>query len=263
VTHDKGEKLDGGACLSRLSRRAKKADSLAASLVKRARALKFREKKMDADRSHRRYLLTLTLLFLLVWGGLAITPLDRHDWLLENLLVLALAVALLLGHRHYLPSRSAATLIVLYLCIHQLGAHYTYAKVPYDVWWRALTGESLNQALGWERNQFDRLAHLSYGLLLAYPIREVLIRLGLRPGIWSLVLPVDIVLSTSAVYELIEWFGAETLDGGQGRTFLATQHDRWDPQKDMALAAAGAIVTMLCTALLSRRANRSARQAPP
>lgn len=179
------------------------------------------------------------------------------------MLVLALAIALLLGHKHYLPSRSAATLIVLYLCIHQLGAHYTYAKVPYDAWSQALTGESLDQAIGWERNQFDRMAHFSYGLLLAYPIREVLIRLGLRPGIWSLVLTVDIVLSTSAVYELIEWFGAEMLSSGQGRTFLATQDDRWDPQKDMALAALGAIIAMLCTAWLLWRDKRSTRQAPP
>ncbi|WP_181296084.1 DUF2238 domain-containing protein [Pseudomonas sp. Q2-TVG4-2] len=218
---------------------------------------------MDADRSHRRYLLTLLMLFLLVWGSLAIAPEDRHDWVLENLLVLALAVALLLGHRHYLPSRSAATLIVLYLCIHQLGAHYTYAKVPYDAWWQAMTGESLDQALGWDRNQFDRLAHLSYGLLLAYPIHEVLIRLGVKPGFWSLLLPVDIVLSTSAVYELIEWFGAATLSAEEGRTFLATQHDRWDTQKDMALAAAGAVFAMLCTALMSWRVNHLARRASP
>ena len=49
----------------------------------------------------------------------------------------------------------------------------------------------------------------------------------------------EFVLSTSAIYELIEWAGAEVLDGGLGRTFLATQNDRWDPQKDIALAAAG------------------------
>lgn len=207
---------------------------------------------METDRRHRRYLLTLVGVFLLIWGALAINPLNRHDWLLENLLVLGLAAALLLGHKHYVPSRSAGTLIFLYLCIHQLGAHYTYANVPYDDWWQALTGESLNAQMGWDRNQFDRLAHFSYGLLLAFPIREVLIRLGLRPGIWSLVLPVDIVLSTSAVYELIEWLGAEMLDGGLGRTFLATQNDRWDPQKDMALATVGAIIAMLVTAFAVR-----------
>ena len=207
---------------------------------------------MDTDRPHRRYLLTLVGFFLLIWAVLAINPFNRHDWMLENLLVLGLAAALLLGHKHYVPSRSAATLIFLYLCVHQLGAHYTYANVPYNEWWQALTGESLNQQMGWERNQFDRLAHFSYGLLLAFPIREVLIRLGLRPGFWRLLLPVDIVLSTSAIYELIEWFGAEMLDGGLGRTFLATQNDRWDPQKDMALATGGAIITMVVTALKAR-----------
>jgi len=208
---------------------------------------------METDRPHRRYLLTLVGLFLLIWGVLAINPFHRHDWLLENLLVVGLAAALLLGHKHYLPSRSAATLIFFYLCIHQLGAHYTYANVPYNEWWQALTGESLNQQMGWERNQFDRLAHFSYGLLLAFPIREVLIRLGLRPGFWSLVLPVDIVLSTSAIYELIEWAGAEMLDGGLGRTFLASQNDRWDAQKDMALAAGGAVIAMLITAVFARK----------
>jgi len=73
------------------------------------------------------------------------------------------------------------------------------------------------------------------------------------------VLPVDGVLSTSAVYELIEWVGAEMLGDGLGRTFLATQHDRWDPQKDMALATFGALIAMLVTGLAggARRAPRS------
>ena len=204
---------------------------------------------MQTYRAHRRYLLTLVGLFLLIWGALAINPFDRHDWILENVLVLGLAAALLLGHKHYLPSRSAATLIFFYLCVHQLGAHFTYAQVPYNDWWQALTGETLDSQMGWERNQYDRLAHFSYGLLLAYPIREVLMRLGVRPGWWSLVLPVDIVLSTSAVYELIEWVGGEFLGDGLGRTFLATQNDRWDPQKDMAIAAFGSVIAMTVTAL--------------
>ena len=213
---------------------------------------------METERYQRRYVLGLAGLFLLFWAALAIAPYDRHDWLLENMLVFGLVAALLLGHRHYSPSPSAATLIFLYLCIHQLGAHYTYAHVPYDDWWQALTGESLNRQLGWDRNQYDRLAHFSYGLLLAYPIREVLIRLGLRPGLWSLVLPVDIVLSTSAVYELIEWIGGEMLGDGLGRTFLATQHDRWDPQKDMAVAAFGALIAMLATAVIVRTRHAKA-----
>ncbi|HAQ88809.1 MAG TPA: DUF2238 domain-containing protein, partial [Pseudomonas sp.] len=46
---------------------------------------------MATDRRHRRYLLTLVGMFLLIWGALAINPFNRHDWLLENLLVVGLA----------------------------------------------------------------------------------------------------------------------------------------------------------------------------
>lgn len=34
----------------------------------------------------------------------------------------------------------------------------------------------LTVLLCWERNNFDRVVHFSYGLLLAYPVREVLQR---------------------------------------------------------------------------------------
>jgi len=40
-----------------------------------------------------------------------------------------------------------------------------------------LFGRSLNDALGWQRNNFDRVIHFAYGLLLAYPMREVFLRI--------------------------------------------------------------------------------------
>ena len=51
---------------------------------------------METERYQRRYVLGLAGLFLLVWAGLAIAPYDRHDWLLENMLVFGLVAALLL-----------------------------------------------------------------------------------------------------------------------------------------------------------------------
>nr|BFE96517.1 hypothetical protein GCM10020185_70530 [Pseudomonas brassicacearum subsp. brassicacearum] len=103
-------------------------------------------------------------------GWLAIAPIKRSDWLAENLLVIALLVVLVTVHRRFSFSRLSATLLFVFLCIHEVGAHYTYAKVPYNQWWQALTGgQSLDQFMGFQRNQFDRLVHFSYGLLLAYP----------------------------------------------------------------------------------------------
>ena len=206
--------------------------------------------------ARRRYLYTLGLLFAVIWTALAISPHDRADWALENALVLAFGAALLLTRRWFVFSRVSYTLIFLYLCLHAIGAHYTYSLVPYDDWWRALTGGSFNALVGWERNNFDRVVHFSYGLLLAYPIREIFLRVVEVRGFWAYFLPMDVTLSTSALYELLEWGAAATVGSELGVAYLGTQGDIWDAQKDMALAAAGAVLAMALTALVNRRARR-------
>ncbi|RAP66089.1 hypothetical protein A6B37_04015 [Achromobacter sp. HZ01] len=206
--------------------------------------------------ARRRYLYTLGLLFAVIWTALAISPHDRADWALENALVLAFGAALLLTRRWFVFSRVSYTLIFLYLCLHAIGAHYTYSLVPYDDWWRALTGGSFNALVGWERNNFDRVVHFSYGLLLAYPIREIFLRVVEVRGFWAYFLPMDVTLSTSALYELLEWGAAATVGSELGAAYLGTQGDIWDAQKDMALAAAGAVLAMALTALVNRRARR-------
>ena len=116
--------------------------------------------------------------------------------------------------------------------------------MPYDAWVRGLTGGSLNQAMGWERNHFDRLVHFSYGLLLAYPIREVFLRVVDARGFWGYFLPLDVTMSTSMIFELFEWAVAERVGGDLGMAYLGTQGDVWDAHKDMALASLGALIAM-------------------
>ncbi|KGD88223.1 membrane protein [Achromobacter sp. RTa] len=206
--------------------------------------------------ARRRYLYTLGALFAAIWVALAIAPHDRADWALENALVLAFGAALLFTRRWFVFSRTSYTLIFLYLCLHAIGAHYTYSLVPYDDWWRALTGRSFNSLVGWERNNFDRVVHFSYGLLLAYPIREIFLRVVEVRGFWAYFLPMDVTLSTSALYELLEWGAAAAVGGDLGAAYLGTQGDVWDAQKDMALAASGAVIAMAITALVNWRARR-------
>lgn len=206
--------------------------------------------------ARQRYLYTLGVLYAVIWTALAIAPHDRADWALENALVLAFGAALLVTRRWFVFSRTSYTLIFLYLCLHAVGAHYTYSLVPYDDWWRALTGHSFNSMVGWERNNFDRVVHFSYGLLLAYPIREIFLRVVEVRGFWAYFLPMDVTLSTSALYELLEWGAAATVGSELGAAYLGTQGDIWDAQKDMALAAAGAVIAMAITALVNRRARR-------
>jgi putative membrane protein len=202
--------------------------------------------------SHRKYLLVLSILFMIEWSILAIDPYDRKDWALENVLVLAFAIFLVLTYRRLTLSRISYTLIFIFLLIHEIGAHYTYAKVPYDEWFISLFGTSLNELLGWERNNFDRVVHFSYGLLLAYPIREIYFRVADAEGFWGYFLPLDITMSTSMLFELFEWLTAETFGGELGVAYLGTQGDIWDAHKDMGLASLGALIAMLITIGLNR-----------
>jgi len=201
--------------------------------------------------SHRNYLILLGVLFAGVWVASAINPLHPADWLLENVLVALFVLAVILTYRWFVFSRVSMTLIFLFLCLHELGAHYTYAEVPYDEWIRSLTGRSLNEAMGWQRNHFDRFVHLCYGLLLAYPIREIFLRIVNVRGFWGYFLPLDLTMSTSMFYELIEWAAAEVFGGDLGMAYLGTQGDVWDAHRDMALASLGALIAMSVTLCLN------------
>ena len=139
--------------------------------------------------SHKNYFLILSLLFIVEFLLLAVSPIDRADWLLENALVLFFAVMMALTYRSFPLSRISYSLIFIFMSLHEIGAHYTYAEVPYDVFLISNFGFSLNEAMGWDRNNFDRLVHFLYGLLLAYPVRELYCRVANARGFLGLFFP--------------------------------------------------------------------------
>jgi putative membrane protein len=206
-------------------------------------------KTTPASPGNDRYVLALAGLFAVEWAVLAIKPRYRQDWALENALTVGFVAALVLLRNRLPLSRPSYTALFVFLSLHSVGAHYTYSEVPYDEWLKALTGRSFGEVFGWQRNYYDRLVHLSYGFLFAYPIREILMRFAGVRGIWSYYLPVAIVSSTSLDYEVIEW-GAASLFGGElGVAYLGAQGDIWDAQKDMILAVLGAILSMSLLAI--------------
>jgi putative membrane protein len=206
--------------------------------------------------SHHKYILTLAALLGVFWIVLAFDVFDRKDWLLENLLLVAAVVLMASTYKVFPLSRISYTLIFVFLCLHAVGAHYTYAEVPYNDWWQSLFGTTFNEMVGWKRNNFDRVVHFSYGLLLAYPIRELFLRVAGVRGFWGYFLPLDLTMSTSMLYELIEWGTAVVVGGGLGQAYLGTQGDVWDAHKDMALASLGALIAMSVTALVNVRMKR-------
>jgi putative membrane protein len=198
----------------------------------------------------------LAALFGALFVALAIHPVSRSTWLLENALVVGAVAALVAGYRVFRLSRVSYLLIFLFLSLHEIGSHYTYSLVPYDEWSRRLLGHSIDRTFGFERNQFDRAIHFAYGLLLAYPIREVFLRIADARGFWGYFLPLDLTMSTSMIYELIEWGAAVIFGGDLGQSYLGTQGDVWDAHKDMALASLGALLAMALTLAINRSLQR-------
>ncbi|GAB2879634.1 DUF2238 domain-containing protein [Microbulbifer echini] len=190
---------------------------------------------MSSLRQHG-YRLLLLAIFTLAWSWAAWEPLHPDDWLLENYLVFAALPIILLSTRIFPLSNVSYTLITLFMCLHVIGSHYTYAEVPFGV--------TLGEWLDTERNMYDRLVHFSFGLLLAYPAREILIRLAGLRGFWAYFFPVDITFALSSIYEIIEWLAARSVSPELGIAFLGSQGDIWDAQKDMLLAGLGAILAM-------------------
>lgn len=201
---------------------------------------------------HFRYPATLLGVFVAIFAALGVAPLYRQDWLLENTLVLA-AVPLLALTRHRLRfSDFAYTCLFVFFSIHEIGAHYTYSLVPYDAWFESIFGTALNPLLGFERNHFDRLVHFLYGLLVTPAAIELFRHYGRYPRVWAALFPLLFMISHSVIYELVEWGAALVFGGELGQAYLGTQGDIWDAQKDMALAALGAAVTVAGYGLAAR-----------
>lgn len=204
-------------------------------------------------RKRRSVLFSLMCSFVVLWLALAIEPLDRSTWLLENVLLLPASAILVATWRVAPLSLGSCVTLFLFFSLHAVGAHFTYSLVPYDEAFRNLSGQSLSGMLGFTRNHYDRLVHLAYGLLIFPPIREMFMLHAKVRGFWSYFLPLDFIMSTSAIYELLEWASAIAFGGDVGAAFLGTQGDEWDAQRDMGLAGLGSVIAIVITLALNLR----------
>lgn len=202
---------------------------------------------ISADRksiSENRWIQGFLVVFFSIWISTLVGTSDISNWVLENALVIMFLVFLTVTYRYYQFSDLSYLLICLYLCLHVYGSKYTYAENPFGYW--------LQNTFGTARNPYDRLVHFSFGFLLAYPMREACLT-WLRFPVWvSWALPIEITLSVSGMYELIEWAVADLFFPAQGAAYLGTQGDIWDAQKDMALATLGAVLATTIVSVIKK-----------
>lgn len=164
---------------------------------------------------------------------LAINPVDRATWFVENLtvwIILAVIIGLYLGKVRF--SRAAYAFMFVLIYLHTIGGHWTFALVPFS--W-------VTDFFGFSRNHFDRVAHFSVGFY-AFAVAEWLWSKKLVANKFLLfTYPVFFIATVAMSYELIEWIYADLANPEAGVAYLGSQGDIWDAQKDMLADTLGAI----------------------
>lgn len=189
-------------------------------------------------------LLALTSLYSVIFLFSAFEPVSRAVWFAEIIPALLILAGIFYMATRFQFSKTALVFMFIWLCLHTIGAKYTFADVPFD-WF--------NNLIGSERNNFDRVAHFSIGFY-AYPIAEYLIKTKKCSTPLAMAFGLFTLMSVAAGYEIIEWWYAAIAGGDDGIAFLGSQGDIWDAQKDMLCDTTGSLFALLI--LFFQRNNR-------
>ena len=193
---------------------------------------------------HINFPVVLFFIFVGTWVLLAINPLYRFDWFLENIVVFLFTPLVVLSYFKFRLSNRAYFLIFVFGMLHIAAAHYTYGDTPWGDW--------LSSFFGWERNHYDRIVHFLYGVLMTVVFMEFVERWTSLQGFLRGLFIFALVVATGALYEVAEFIVGVTAEPGKGLGFLGFQGDVWDTQKDMFLQSLGALATLCAMSLFSR-----------
>ena len=103
--------------------------------------------------------LALSAVLMVIFGfTFFFTPESKLNWVLEVGPGLAGMVALAVTARRFPMSRFVYLAVFLHILVLVYGGFYTYAKAP--------LGEWIRQAFDLHRNNYDKVGHFSFGLLV-------------------------------------------------------------------------------------------------
>lgn len=185
--------------------------------------------------SSRDYPAVLAVIFLIVFIWLGISPASRDVWIAEVIPILFVFILLITTYSRFRFSNTSYTLMIMWMIWHTVGAHFTFSEVPFDF---------INDLIGSERNQYDRIGHFIVGFY-AYPMAEWLLRKKYCGTKLALFFSLFFIISMATIYEIIEWQFAVIEGGEAGIEFLGAQGDEWDAQKDMIADTLGAICSLI------------------
>ncbi len=180
-----------------------------------------------------------------VWS--AISPASNGDWWLEISPVFVALPAIIFLGRKFRISDFSYSIILLYMMLPIVQAHYGVANVPFGFTlsrWEGIVG----------RNMFDRLTHFAFGLLWFYPLYEILKEaIGKRRRLFlSYFLPFSVIMMFGAMYEVLELIVRQTASPSLSFLFVAAQGDFWDTSKDLANTAIGAALALIIILIVNK-----------
>jgi putative membrane protein len=186
--------------------------------------------------------------FLALWAISCIrVPYPKYFWL-QHVPTVAVVVVLAIVQNRLHISRLSYALILAFMLLHVLGARYLYSYVPYDDWSERLVGYRITDRFHFTRNHYDRQVHFFFGLLLVVPAWRFSLRIVGTTAWWSAVFAFSAIMAASAIYEVFEWLVAVIMAPDWAESYNGQQGDMWDAQRDMALAALGAVLGIAFTA---------------
>ena len=190
-------------------------------------AMKFLQKNIP-------YILLAIVLLVMVWSG--VNPLERATWFAEIIPGLTALIVFTILHVKYGFSNLTCFLASIGFITQSIGAHYTFAQVPIN--W-------LTDFAGFTRNNFDRIGHFAAGFM-AIMIAEIIQKtkyITRRSAIYLFSLFSVVTFATT--YELFEWmYSIIAKDINHSGSFLGSQGDIWDAQKDILMDTLGAIFVL-------------------
>ena len=198
-----------------------------------------------------------------------------QDLLLQHIGTLLLVIPLLYDIiKNRLPL-SAFVGVTLFAILHVVGARYSYSYVPYREWSVSYLGVSADywgvpanyqgdltaffDAHYMEedfRNHYDRLVHISFGLLMFSYLLHISRKWVDRKPLAAVFIAWLLVQTGSMIYEIFEWQLAVHFSPETAERYNGQQGDVWDAQKDMLLAMIGSTIMAVFYAIKSKYESR-------
>jgi len=181
--------------------------------------------------------IVLFIIFGVFWLISSFNPAYRGTWFLENIIVFLCVPIVILSYFKFRLSNLSYILLFILAMLNIMGAHYTYSLTP--------VGIELSEFFGWERNHYDRIVHFLYAFIATVVFWELFKSFLPKNKIVAGLFIFSIIISFGALYEIGEFVVSVLVRPEMGLSFLGSQGDIWDAQKDMLAHVMGSLLALL------------------